>query len=35
MASVHDPGRTDAVGQLVGFRQGPYGCLTARRDALN
>ena len=34
MASVHDPGSTDAVEQLVGFRQDLYGCLTARRDAL-
>jgi hypothetical protein len=34
VASVHEPGRTGAVGQLVGFRQGLYGCLTARRDAL-
>jgi DDE superfamily endonuclease len=34
VASVHDPGRTEAVGQLAGFRQDLYGCLTARRDAL-
>jgi hypothetical protein len=34
VASVHDPGRAGAVGELVAFRQAWYGCLTARRDAL-
>jgi DDE superfamily endonuclease len=31
---VHDPGRAEPVGELVAFRRGLYGCLTARRDAL-
>jgi hypothetical protein len=32
--SVHDPGREAVFGALVGFREGFYGCLTARADAL-
>jgi hypothetical protein len=31
---VHDPDRELAFGALVGFREGFYGCLTARADAL-
>jgi hypothetical protein len=31
---VHDPGRDAALGELVGFRQELYECLTARADAL-
>ncbi len=34
MISVHDPDRKVTLGALVGFRQGFYGCLTARADAL-
>jgi DDE superfamily endonuclease len=34
VASVHDPGRADALGRLMGFRRNLYRCLTARRDAL-
>jgi hypothetical protein len=34
VSSVHDPGRDAVLGALVGFRQGFYGCLTARADAL-
>lgn len=34
MVSVHDPDREVAFGALVGFREGFYGCLTARADAL-
>lgn len=34
MISVHDPDREVAFGALVGFREGFYGCLTARADAL-
>lgn len=34
MGSVHDTERADAFGELVGFRQGFYECLTARADAL-
>jgi hypothetical protein len=31
---VHDPDREATFGELVGFREGFYGCLTARADAL-
>jgi hypothetical protein len=31
---VHDPDREVALGELTGFRQGFYECLTARADAL-
>jgi hypothetical protein len=34
VVSVHDPDQEAAFGALVGFRQGFYGCLTARADAL-
>src|SRR3954463_13485558 len=34
VSSVHDPGREATLGELVGFRQGFYGCLIARADAL-
>jgi hypothetical protein len=34
VGSVHDPGRDTALGELVGFREGFYGCVTARADAL-
>jgi hypothetical protein len=34
VVSVHDPSRAVALGALVEFRQGFYGCLTARADAL-
>lgn len=34
MVSVHDPGRDAALGELVGFRAGVYGCVMARADAL-
>jgi hypothetical protein len=30
--SVHDDRLTDALGELAGFRQEFYGCLTARAD---
>jgi hypothetical protein len=32
--SVHDDRKTDALGELAGFRQEFYSCLTARADAL-
>src|SRR5467141_1593348 len=32
--SVHDDRPTDALGELTGFRQAFYSCLTARADAL-
>jgi DDE superfamily endonuclease len=32
--SVHDEGRAAALGELAGFREGFYRCLTARADAL-
>jgi hypothetical protein len=31
---VNDDRPTDALGELTGFRQEFYGCLTARADAL-
>ncbi len=34
MVSVHDPVRDAASGELARFRQGFYGCLSARADAL-
>ncbi len=34
MISVHDAGRAAAWGELAGFREGFYRCLTARADAL-
>ena len=34
MISVHDDRPTDALGELAGFRQEFYSCLTARADAL-
>lgn len=34
MISVHVPDREAAWGELVGFRQGFYECLTARADVL-
>ena len=34
MISVHDDRPTDALGELAGFRQELYSCLTARADAL-
>ena len=34
MISVHDPDRKATFGALVGFRDGFYGCLTARADSL-
>lgn len=34
MVSVQDADRETALGALIGFRQGLYGCLTARADAL-
>jgi DDE superfamily endonuclease len=32
--SVHDVDRVAVLGELAGFRQGFYECLTARADAL-
>jgi hypothetical protein len=34
VSSVHDPGRAVALGELVGFREEFYECVTARADAL-
>jgi hypothetical protein len=34
LISVHDTGRAGALGDLSGFRQWFYGCLTGRADAL-
>lgn len=34
MTSVHDPGPVDALGELRRFRQGFYGCITRRADAV-
>jgi hypothetical protein len=34
VASVHDPGRGDATGRAVAFREAFRDCLTARADAL-
>ena len=34
MISVHDAGAAGALGELSGFRQEFYQCLTARADAL-
>ena len=34
MVSVHDGDRGKQVGELAGFRQSFYGCVTARADAL-
>jgi hypothetical protein len=32
--SVHDPDREAVLGELIGFREEFYGCLTARADVL-
>ena len=34
MVSVHDPDRGVVLGELTGFRQEFYRCVTARADAL-
>jgi hypothetical protein len=34
LISVHDTGRAAALGELSGFRERVYECLTSRADAL-